>query len=139
MDMDDDNGDLLPTDQELMVCSGCLEPNLPAAHFCRRCCAPLSFFSVVAPLERVYAWGWVANRIVTRSLGIRELLAAWLFFGSYVVIMPVFAMCVSRAGATGGERFLYFGPWWLLFAALLCRTHLNYFRIRKERKHNDPE
>ena len=142
--MADDSGDSLLTDEELMVCPGCIEPNLPTAHFCKVCQAPLSFFSVVAPLERVYAWGWVVNRIVTRPLGLRELLAAWLFFGTSVIMLPLSSIMLSlhlgEPGSAGGVgAFLWVASTWLLYVALLWRTHLNHLRIRKGQSHNDPE
>ena len=136
--MADESNTSPPTDQELMACPGCFEPNVPTAHFCRTCRAPLSFFSVVAPLERVYAWGWVVHRIVTRPLGLRELLAAWLFFGTCVITLP-FTMWLGGPGSTGGVgTFLCVASTWLLHVALLWRTHLNHVRIRKERSRNDP-
>ena len=47
-------------------CMPRLEANPPSEHFCRKCGAPLCSYATTAPLEQVYALGWMYRKALSQ-------------------------------------------------------------------------
>ena len=67
--------------EEMALCSNCHHANSPTAHFCEKCRMPLSSYSVIAPFERVFSYGWILRRASTGRPPKIVFLGMWLFCG----------------------------------------------------------
>jgi len=79
---------------ERALCLACLESNTPNAHFCRKCGAPLSSYATTAPLEHIYALGWMYRTALSKPARPIVLLGVWLILG------PTFLWTVFAVGWT---------------------------------------
>ena len=53
-------------DPPVPLCWRCMIPNSRERNFCRGCGMPLTHFSVIAPLENIYAMGWCFREATSR-------------------------------------------------------------------------
>jgi hypothetical protein len=72
----------LPESDEKQLCTSCMTPNEPTAHFCIKCGAPLSSFATFAPFERLFAEGFIYRQAVDSPRKMIVVLGIWLIFGT---------------------------------------------------------
>ena len=65
---------------ERQLCISCLAPNLPDAHFCVSCGAPLDSYSATAPFERILAQGYGFRSAVTGRPRLVVVVGMWILF-----------------------------------------------------------
>ncbi len=80
---DRNNPDLpdAPAEAETPLCLGCLTPNLPEAHFCAKCGAPLTSYAATGPLERQFAMGHAYRQAAEHPRRFVVVAFIWLIFG----------------------------------------------------------
>ena len=76
--------------QELLPsCPNCLEENLPTTHFCPNCGMPLTHYAFTAPLERIWALGWILRHAVSRPIPPIVLWGVWFIFGPGILFLGI--------------------------------------------------
>ena len=71
---------------EITHCPHCLTILPRIAHFCAHCGMPLTFYATNAPLESVWAFGWLVNRLLTQRP------TPFVVIGTWVIALPVLIM-----------------------------------------------
>lgn len=69
---------------ERALCLQCLAPNVPTAHFCGECGAPLSSYAATAPFESLLAEGHAWRRATGNPRRLVVVLGMWLLFAPMV-------------------------------------------------------
>lgn len=67
----------------IMHCPHCLAILPRIAHFCTHCGMPLTFYATTAPLESVWAFGWLVNRLLTQRP------TPFVVIGTWVIALPI--------------------------------------------------
>src|SRR5207249_693822 len=71
--------------EEKALCTSCMAPNEPSAHFCASCGSPMSPYAATGPFESVLAEGHVYRQAAERPRSIIVVLGIWLTFGMIAV------------------------------------------------------
>ena len=135
-----DNGPS-PAEEPTPACPNCLAGNGPAAHFCTACGAPLTTYATTAPLERVYATGYVYRTAVSERIPFIAALGMWLIFVPQTVCAVAFLFGVLSTPLAPHENWdavltgyavpmAYFAAMLAVYVALLVRVTRNYCRSR---------
>lgn len=74
-------------------CPHCIEPQPQLAHFCVHCGMPLTFYATTAPLESVWAFGWLVARLLDQRP--RRLVVV----GTWVMALPATLVVVTGGTA----------------------------------------
>ena len=72
---------LEPEGEEKALCTSCMAPNEPSAHFCAKCGAPMTSYAATGPFESVFAEGHVYRQAAERPRTLVVVLGIWLIFG----------------------------------------------------------
>ncbi len=51
---------------DVLHCPHCLAVVHPHSHFCQECGMPLTSYSTIGPMEQVWAFGWLVNRLLVQ-------------------------------------------------------------------------
>ena len=127
----------LPGPHEEQICTSCAAPNESSADFCRKCGAPLSSFSMIAPFERLFAEGFIYREAANRPRKLITVLGVWFVFGMMasvgLIMIIVFQSTVGGWGAT--IIGVAFGAAMLAVSiAMIWKTTWNYL-TKHEIKH----
>jgi hypothetical protein len=95
---------------EKQLCTACLFPNEPFAHFCTKCGAPISSYVAIAPFESAFAQGYVFRQAAERPRSLVVLVGIWLIFGSFLfrsVVTPAMAISLSALSCCSFRQRLF--------------------------------
>lgn len=115
-----------PEPEEKQLCTSCGAPNVPSAHFCARCGAPLSSYACMGPFESIFAEGFIYRQAVERPRSLIVVIGMWLLFGTMAV-----AGAITIAMQAGIISDLIGAGIAAVSAIMLWKTTRNYLR-RKE-------
>jgi len=119
---------------EKQLCTSCLFPNEPSAHFCAKCGAPINSYSAIAPFESAFAQGYVVRQAAARPKNLIVLVGIWLIFGC--VALSGFTLVMSSRYTS--YRDFAIGTFMLLISlAILWKTSWNYFNKKRHDKKGD--
>ena len=123
------------TDREAkrMVCPDCFHENYPDADFCGKCVRPITAYSMIGPLERVYALGWTYRRAASGRIPLIGLVGMWACFVSSLVWWASVLFDVPHQGFLSVMHLILGVPLIVLYVAFLFCMTRNYLRIRRER------
>ena len=116
------------------LCKSCAAPNVPGAHFCVKCGAPLSSYSTMGPFETIFAQGFIYREAAQRPRRFIVVLGIWLIFLPQAFIG--LALIMSDARSLFGE--LMGGVAILIAVGIIGRTTSNYLAAKK-RANGQPE
>ena len=85
------------TDIPVPLCPHCLEAVGERSHFCTACGMPLTSYATIAPMEQVWALGWLVSRLLSQPPSTFTVVGVWgLALPSLLIVMTVpFAIMVS--------------------------------------------
>ena len=84
---------------EITHCPHCLTILPRIAHFCAHCGMPLTFYATTAPLESVWAFGWLVNRLLTQRPTPFVVIGTWVI--SLPMLITLFAALLSGPMGSG--------------------------------------
>jgi hypothetical protein len=119
---------------EKQLCTACLFPNEPFAHFCTKCGAPISSYVAIAPFESAFAQGYVFRQAAERPRSLVVLVGIWLIFGS-LAFTGFFLISVSRD--TGYGDFVVGTFMLLISSAIIWKTTRNYVTRKAVSRRSD--
>jgi hypothetical protein len=108
---------------EKQLCTACLFPNEPTAHFCTKCGAPISSYVAIAPFESAFAQGYVFRQAAERPGSLVVFVGIWLIFGS-LALTGLALVTFSRD--TGYGDFVVGTFMLLISSAIIWKTTRNY-------------
>jgi uncharacterized paraquat-inducible protein A len=128
----------LPEADEKQLCVNCMAPNIPAAHFCIKCGAPLSSYASTGPFESIFAEGSVYRQAAERPRKLIVVLGVWLIFGSGA-LLGLFIIGISLASGLRSSIIVFLaGCAVLLFSLLMiCKTTWNYLTRKQTDERHD--
>ena len=113
--------------EEKALCTSCMAPNEPSAHFCAKCGAPMSPYAATDPFESVFAEGHVYRQAAERPRSIIVVLGIWLTFG----MIAVAGAMMLFLGREIGIEYLIAGAFLLPVSLLMIwKTTKNYLARR---------
>ena len=117
----------VPPDGEAELCTCCLFPNVPGSRWCKRCGAPMSYFTGILMPDGAEAFGFVLGRAIEKPSNLTIVILVWMyFFPNFILNALSFALILL-----GGNR-----GFWGFLSFLLVNFHLAIsgtalFRITK--------
>ena len=114
---------------EKIVCTSCHAHNTPAAVFCRRCGAPISFISTIGPMETLYAEGFAYRQALQGRPKFVVVLGIWLvFFPAFLGFVGGMFLILGGFIVIGGPAaFIFFA----LFAGLSAICAVMIYRVTR--------
>ncbi len=122
------------TPEQVMHCPQCLESLDPRAHFCTRCGTPLTMYATAGPLEHVWTYGWLINRLLSNPRpSTITLIGTWLISLPMLLVLPpvLMGLLLNPMEQSLLERVLVNGPLLLIevcFLLLVARVTIAYLR-----------
>jgi len=109
-------------DDESVLCTSCLFPNLPEISWCKRCGGPIGSTTSIVPTDAILTMGFVYRGAVEGRPKLLVVIGVWvLFFPSFVANVVVLLGVLG--GLIGGiEGLAYF--WFSLVGGAICSTML---------------
>lgn len=108
---------------EHALCLQCLAANVPTAHFCGECGAPLSPYAATAPFESLLAEGHAWRRATGNPRRLVVVLGMWLLFAP-MVAGSVWLLAMGReAGVQAWAAAAFLLP---VSVVILWKTTRNY-------------
>jgi len=120
---------------EHALCLQCLAPNVPTAHFCGECGAPLSAYAATAPFESLLSEGHAWRRATSNPRRLVVVLGMWLLFGPMLAGSAWLLAMGREAGVQGWAAAAFFLP---VSVVVLWKTTRNYV-TRGGGAQGDPE
>ena len=114
-----------------VLCTSCLEANVPGADFCVRCGNPVGDTTALDPLKRIYAQGWVYRRAASSPYRLLIVVGMWLIYLPFVLgmLFPlVFFTPVEKESVLSVVAALAVT---VVGAGTLLRVTRNYVRHRR--------
>jgi hypothetical protein len=118
--------------EETQLCTSCMAANLPAAHFCIKCGAPLSSYAATGPFESLFAEGYVYREATEHPRKLIVVLGIWAIFGT-VAIISTATLLFSPATGFSGETVIG-GLLLSISAMILWKTTRNYRSGKREQR-----
>lgn len=104
------------------LCRSCAALNEPAADFCVKCGAPISWYSTIGPFESIFAQGFVYREAAERPRRFIVVLGIWLIF-----LPPIIAGLVIMSNSDGLLWDAMGAGMILIALGIISRTTWNYF------------
>lgn len=120
---------------EHALCLQCLAPNVPTAHFCGDCGAPLSPYAATAPFESLLSEGHAWRQATSNPRRLVVVLGMWLLFGPMLAGSAWLLAMGREAGVQGWAAAAFFLP---VSVVVLWKTTRNYV-TRGGGAQGDPE
>jgi len=108
---------------EHALCLQCLAPNVPTAHFCGDCGAPLSPYAATAPFESLLSEGHAWRRATSNPRRLVVVLGMWLLFGPMLAGSAWLLAMGREAGVRAWAAAIFFLP---VSVVVLWKTTRNY-------------
>ncbi len=80
------------SDQPILHCPHCYSEVHWLSHFCAACGMPVTSHATIGPLEQVWAFGWLINRLLERRPSAMTVLGTWLI--SFPFLIPAIPILV---------------------------------------------
>jgi hypothetical protein len=121
-------------ESEEELCVSCMFPNVPEAHFCAKCGAPLSSYASTGPFEHLFAEGHVYRQAAESPRRFIVVLGIWMIFGAFALTGVV----LVAFGRDSGFGWVLVGALTLaLSLVMIAKTTRNYFTGRKSDESRD--
>lgn len=114
--------------RDQIVCPGCLHEQEEGPHFCAQCGGPLTAFSTIGPLERIFAQGHAYRRSVSGPT------SKIVVIGMWILILPQFIILLACPSPAAIVLLLTFGA---VYGILLYRITQNYITQRRAVGHKN--
>ncbi len=92
-------------DEPILHCPKCLGTVGLSSHFCAACGMPISSHSTIGPLEQVWSFGWLINRLLERRPSALAVLGTWLI--SFPFLFSVLMYLTALRFDIGDNGVLY--------------------------------
>ena len=120
--------------EEKALCTSCMAPNEPSAHFCAKCGAPMSPYAATGPFESVFAEGHVYRQAAEKPRSLIVVLGIWLVFG----MIAVGGAMMLFLGREDGIEYVIMGAFLLPVAlVMIWKTTRNYLAHRPRAETHD--
>ena len=120
--------------EERSLCTSCMAPNEPSAHFCAKCGAPMSPYAATGPFESVFAEGHVYRQAAEKPRSLIVVLGIWLVFGM-IAVGGAMMLFLSRED---GIEYVIMGAFLLPVSLLMIwKTTRNYLAHRPRAETHD--
>lgn len=120
-----------PERQAEQLCTSCAAPNEPTADFCRKCGAPISWYSKIGPFESIFAQGFIWREAAQRPRRLIVVVGIWLIF------LPQAFAGLFGIHAGGTFPILFGSGGFLISIAIILKTTWNYLSQKPNKADGD--